>query len=460
MGEVMKAPARSLASLILLAGLPLRAAAPPPRIQEGDAREVGALVEQLDSEDVAQRDRARQELTAKGRKILPLLRPYLKNPSAELANQVRGIVERFEREERLERSLPELRTVTLPKGRHTPEEIFQAIREQTGYRVDAYALRMREPLDIGWEKAPVLRVLDDVCRLLGQGRPEPPPLRTRTVDEFESSFDRSGETSPDRLVVNGELKPPCAVSHFNQFRAALTDVVLTEHRSLKNSSNQAVLSLSVGAQPGTHPIHVGGLEVEEVVDDRGTSLEQNGKRRAVGREGPGPEVGESLDSVWFTIDRESRYGGSGINSVWIQPPPREARRIARLKLKLRLSFAVEERTRVVKIKDIQDKGKEVADFGLATITFSQPGFKESEFSLDYGVTGTAHGDPALGLLDKDGTEIRTGGGGSHSSGAEHHRSWYLRGSTEVAAIRVSAWIGRKTIEIPFEFTDIPLPGAR
>jgi hypothetical protein len=420
---------------------------------------VRALVEQLDSEELAQRERARDELTAKGRKILPILKPFLKSPSAEVASQIRSIVEHFEREALLEQSLPKLQTVTIPKGRHTPEEILQKIREQTGYRIDAYGIKMRETLEIGWEKAPVLRVLDEMCRRMGRGRPEPPALAVRTKNEFDTGHDWTAVTLPDQLIVDGEGKPPWATAHFNQFRAVVTDVVVTEKRSLGESSTQASLSLSVSAQPGTHPIHIGSWEVEEIQDDRGTSLKEPGPRRPVFRGEPAPDVGESLDSVWFTLDSSWRYGRQGQEPIPIKPPGPEARRIARLKAKLRVSFAVEEATRIVKVKDIKDKGKESADFGLAKIVFSQPEMKEDGFHLHYAVVGSAHGAPALTLLDPDGTEIQTGGGGSTSSATEYNRHWYLRGATEVAALRLSAWIGRKTIDLPFEFAEIPLPGA-
>ncbi|HXX94753.1 MAG TPA: hypothetical protein VEN81_14060 [Planctomycetota bacterium] len=418
-----------------------------------------SLVEQLDSEDLAQRDRARQDLTELGRKILPLLKPFLKSPSAEVAGQVRGIVERFEWDERLERTLPALRTVTLTKGPHTPAEILAEIRRQTGYRIDVYGLKTREPVDVGWEKVPVLRALDELCRLMGQGRPEPPSINERTTDDFNLG-DRSPEPSSPKILIQGESKLPCAIAHWNQFRAAVNDLVITENRSLKNSSSQATVNLTLSAQPGTRPIHVGAWEVEEILDDRGASLVLGEKGRGDFDSESAPDAGESLDSVWFEVDSDSHYRGSGPNPLALKPPAPEARKIARMKLKVKLTFAVEELTRTLKIKEIQEKGTGTADFGLAQITFSQPKQSENSFHLHYLVSGPSHGVPAPVLLDKDGAEIRTRGGGSRTSGADHDRDWYLRGSPEVAAVRVSAWKGRKTIEIPLAFSDIPLPGDR
>jgi hypothetical protein len=453
-------PGTPLFTLVVLSGLALPAPAPMLAPQDAEERDVRTLVEQLDSEDISQRDRARQSLIAKGPKIIPILKPFLKSSSAEVAGEVRAILDRFERESRLEQSLPALRTVTLPRGRHTPEDVFREIQKQTGYRIDAYGLKMREPLEIGWEKVPVLRVLDDVCRLLGQGRPEPPALRARTTDDFDFDFERPPDTAENGIRIDGDFKPPRAAAHWNQFRAVVDDVAVTETRSLKTSFTEAHLTLSLSAQPGTHPIDVGSWEVEEILDDQGGALQEGGIRqgRMMRREAD-PEVGESLDSVWFTLNRHGRFEKFPM-PIPIKPPSPEIRRIARLKLKLRVSFAVEERTRTVKIKDIEDKGMDVADFGEAGIRFSKPEFKDKSFHLHYVVVGTPHGEPALVLLNQEGAELRSRGGGSSSSGAEHDRHWYLSGTNEVTAIRVSAWIGRKTIEIPFEFTDIPLPGDR
>src|SRR6185503_18325613 len=99
---------------------------------------------------------------------------------------------------------------------------------------------LKEPLDAGWEQAPVLQVLDDVCRRLGRGRPEPPILRSRRAEESDYWPERRSEPPPrDRIDLNGEAKPPLATAHYRQFRAAVTDIVITEQRSLKNASTQA-----------------------------------------------------------------------------------------------------------------------------------------------------------------------------------------------------------------------------
>jgi hypothetical protein len=453
----MTSGGRMLAVLAILASL---ASSPPLRAQQDpEERVVRSLVEQLDSEDAGQRDRARQELLRKGRSILPLLQSSLKDASGELAGQLRTIVKRFEHDALLERSLPPLRSVTIPSGKLTPEEIFLKIRQQTGYRVAPYGMNLRAPMDAGWEKAPVLQVLDDVCRRLGRGRPEPPPLRSRSSEEPDVWGERSSEPlSSDRIDVNGEAKLLAATAHFRQFRAAVTDFVITEQRSLKGTSTHALLQLSLSAQPGTVPVDVSPWTVQEITDDRGESLQGDADARAAFRNEPAPDVGESPDSVWFGADHWGRYAETP--SLSIRPPSAGAKRIARLRLSVRTSFAVQELTRTASVAEIKEKGTVTLDFGAAGIIVSQPEFKEGTFSLRYQLRGSPRGAPRMVLLDKDGTEIRNTGGGSSSSGNDHHQRWYLRGAPEVSAIRASAWVGHTTLELPFEFTDIPLPGEK
>jgi hypothetical protein len=446
---------RALAFLAVLSSL----AAGPPQ-QDTDEKAVRALVQQLDAEEPAQRDRARQDLIRKGRTIVPLLKSMLTDASGEMAGQIRAIVTRFEREELLERSLPPLRSVTIPKGKLTPEEIFKKVREQTGYRVSPYGMNLREPLEAGWEQAPVLQVLDDVCRRLGRGRPEPPPLRSKRSEESDFWGERRSEPAPtERIDLNGEAKPLIATAHHRQFRAAVTDIVITEQRSLQKSSTQAVLHLAVSAQPGTHPLDISSWDVQELSDDSGVSLRMEGNARAAFREEAAPDVGESADTVWFGGDRWGRFSGD-TQMISMRPPSPGARKIAKLKASLRASFAAQEVTRTATLAEIKEKATVTLDFGAATIILREPEHKEGNFSLKYQLRGSSRGSPTIVLLDKEGAEIRNSGGGSSSSGADHHQTWYLRGAAEVGSIRVSAWIGHTTIEIPFEFTDLPLPGEK
>ncbi len=419
-------------------------------------KEVRALVAQLDAEDPAQREEARDRLGRKGRAIAPYLRKFTSGVSAETAAQVRTILERFEWDELLERSLPPLRTVTLPRGAHTPEQVFEEIRRQTGLRVVPYSMNLRAKVEAGWEAAPVLKVLDDLCRGLGKGCPEPPVLaRAESDDDFDFGGRRGlPAAAPDVLVVDGAKELPRAVAHWKQFRAAVTDLVVTEQRSLKETSVQAVVHVTLGAQPGTRPVFVGTWEVDEAVDDRGASLKLEEPQRGPRfRAESVPDAGEDPSAVWFGEDRWSRH--AGVSPIAIKPPSPGARRLAKLRLRLRVSFPVREVARTLEVKDL--KGRASIELGGAAIVVTRAETKEGQFHLDTETTGRFRGSPSFTLLDREGNSISTSGGGSSGGGARMARHWYLRGPGEVAAVRTTAWIGHRTFDVPIELADIPLP---
>ncbi len=436
----------------VMAALLLAALAASPR---QDA-ELKRLVEQLDAEELAERERARDELLKKGRSIAPFLKKFADSHAPEVSSQVRAILARFEWEEGLEQSLPPARGVTIPKGKHTPEHLISELRRQAGLRVSPLALNVRAPVEAGWENAPPLRVLDDLCRALGKGRPELPALQSRSFGGRGWNSDLSPSKATDAVSLDGAKPLDPAVAHWGQFRAVVRDLEVTEVRSLKKGSVTALLQVSVGALPGTQPVFIGGWRVEEAVDDKGASrvLEEGGRGRGLRAESE-PDTGEDLNAVWFVGERGWGHG-AGQTAVSIKIPTPGARRLTKLRLKLRVAFAVKEITKTLAVKDLKEKA--VLEMGAGIVTVTKTETKERAFHMNYLVGGRFRGSPAFVPLDDRGREIETGGGGSGSGGAEFHQHWYLRGGAEVAAVRTSAWLGHKTFDIPFEFADIPLPG--
>ncbi len=418
--------------------------------------ELKALVEKLDADDLAEREKARDELLKKGRAIAPFLKKYTDASAAEIASQVRTILARFEWEESLEQSLPPARRVTIPKGKHTPEHIFAELWRQAGFRVAPLAMNLRAPVEAGWEDAPPLRVLDDLCRAMGKGRPEVPALQTGNSGGRGWHHETLPSKATDAVSLDGAKPLDPAVAHWGQFRAAVRDVVLTEVRSLKKGSVTAEVQVAVGSMPGTQPVFVGTWRVEEAVDDKGASLVAEPAGRGAFRRGESePDTGEDPNAVWFVGDRWSGHE-SAQTSISIKTPTPGARRLSKLRLKLRVAFAVKEAVKTLAVKGLREKA--VLEIGAGVITVTKTETKDKAFHMSYTIGGSYRGSPTFVPLDDQGRELQTGGSGSGSSGAEHNQHWYLRGGGEVAAVRTSAWLGHKTFDISFEFSDIPLPG--
>ena len=424
--------------------------------QESDLKtRVKALVRQLDSEDSVRRDEAQRQLVELGPEVVPHLKPYADAKSAEIAVRVRWIVEHFERIEQLAKSLPPVKLVTIPKGSHTAAEILEAVRAQSGYPVRAYGLSMRKPIDIGWEDAPVLKVLDDMCRALGRGRLQLPALRVQGDSDFWRMRHGMPEKEITGLAVEGDHALPAAVAHWNQFRAAVTDVVVTEEHDLNESSASAVVHITVHAQPGADPIYVGPWRLTEAVDDTGRLLVPGAALVPLFRDAEGPEVGDSPHSVSFPSGDFGWRGGGGSDQIKIGVPAPEARWIKRLTVKRRATFPYRRVSRTAKVEDVKDGG--MISFGETDIAILKAYHEDGEFNLHYRYKGTARGSPGFEILDERGNPVRTGGGGSSGGGGLTKRSWRLRGGAQVASIRTSAYMGERTLEMTFEFHDIPLP---
>jgi hypothetical protein len=417
--------------------------------------EIARLVEQLDSEDLALRDQARSRLLARGWKSAPALRPFLKSPSAEVASQVQSILGRFEWEENLERSLPSRYRMTTPKASRSLSEIFGLIERELGYRIVPCAVRLRQTIDRGWENASVLSVLDDVCRSLGRGRVELPPLQGWGLDRPDLIDPHRRPTGQvPEIVIDGEKSMPLATAYGGPLRAAVTDVILTEIRSLRETVTQGEIKLQLSAVPGTRPAEIGSWQIEEIVDDQGQSLKSEPANRLNFGQDEIPEAGESPDGVWFPGGQWSSME-EPFDSIPFAAPGAAARRLARVRLKIRLSFPVKEVTRQMTLAQLKEKGS--FDFGIGGLEITQVDQKDGVFNLGYRRKGVTRGSPNFVLLNQEGRELRTVGGGMTTSGIHIDQKWFVQGLFPVASVRITAWVGSKTVEIPVEFQDLPLP---
>jgi hypothetical protein len=262
----------------------------------------------------------------------------------------------------------------------------------------------------------------------------------------------------DELVIDGEGSLPPAVCTTDQFRLALEDVVITEVRSAGETQTTATVNVALSAQPGTRALFVGPWEVVEAVDDQGRSLKLEAGGVALpgfGREEPDPDVGEDLEAVWF-LDDMWGHMMRGDEGAAIRAPDPGTRRIARLKMKVRVGFALREVSPTLTLKQIAE-GTNSFDLGRGSVTMVKAESSKSGFRLDWRTEGRRHGDPSFALLNAKGRPIETMGYSGGGGGAVSHRQWHLDRPEEVAAVRISGWLGHRVIEVPFEFSDVPLP---
>ena len=122
---------------------------------------------------------------------------------------------------------------------------------------------------------------------------------------------------------------------------------------------------------------------------------------------------------------------------------------------MRLSFPVKKVTKTIKVEDLKDGGS--FKIGAVVVRVSKAEHTEGKFEFHYRVEGKARGRPRFVLLDERGNTISTNGRSSSSSGDRVESSWYLRRGAQVHSVQVTGYLGHKTFEVPFDFTDVPLP---
>lgn len=343
-----------------------------------------------------------------------------------------------------EQWLPPLKTVSLERGTRTVREVLDAIKNQTDLDVTVPEAEAAERVEIEFKDRPVLQALGDLCRHLGRG----------TVNVSNGS--KEGQ---DSVELDLDADPPHAVAYWKQFRAELVNVKFVTTRSLAKTERTASLVFRLGAQPGTRPMNIGSFVLDEVVDDVGWSLALGASS---GRRGESAVPGEDPDFVQFRDGRWSRGASWHGMQVGIRPPAKGARTLKLVRARVSLSFPMREVDGRVPVENLV-KGKEIT-IGAMLIrvkSFTQNG-KEAVFSYDVPRAGSQEsffGFPEFELVDDEGNSVaqgRSGSGGSDGYVMEYR----LTSEKPVAVIRYSAYVGRVTVVVPFEFKNIRLPSNK
>jgi hypothetical protein len=415
-------------------------------------KQVDALVVRLGSDDLDEREKAQAELYALGPDIKPRLEGLLPNNSGEAAKRIRAILDRFESDRYFKELIPPPVRITLERKSRTPEEIFAHIKEKTGWNIRASAMNLREPVELGWTDAPALQVVDDVCRALGRGR-----VNLRRLGG--NSYDMDGRSYRDvpeerTIAIDGGKPPAVCIAYSNQFRASLEDVMLFETRDYSGVKANASIILQLTGPPGMTARQTGAWIIDEITDDKGRSLKAEVKPpRFINEAAPDLEPGESRDAVWFTSN-DRGYGMHMRADTPILVPEPDAVRIAVLKARIRVTFSGREVSATKKVEELRDGGE--IRIGEAVVTIVKAEKQGPQFTVNYRLGGKYQGQPGLEPLDDKGRSLNNYGGGSGGGGGTYHVNWHVRGE-DVAQIRIRAVVGHKTIEVPVELKDIPLP---
>lgn len=422
--------------------------------QEIDPAEVRRLVELLDADDPAERDRAYEALARQGKAVVSHLKGLVGGLRPEPAVRIRKLLERFDWEEGLERTLPPVRRVSLERGRRAVAEILREVERQSGYRIVPQAVERDREVDIGWNQVPVLQALDELCAALGSGSLRLPAMGLG-ADVFEERGTKEPAGAEDlssggiTLDGKGRVLP---VAHRDQFRAVVNSVVAHELPSRRGT--WIGLTFGLAAQPGTRALARGFWKVLEATDDLGNPLvsgeEENPNDVAATVERMFPLPGDDPEAVWFEWGVFSTFWPWKPRLVSIQGPGRGGRRLTRLRAKVLLVFGRDFHSRTLTVRDVKPEG--ILRFSpRVALHLTRAEATERTFRVSCQVRGSCYGKPEIELLDEAGRPVD----GIHTMNRFDHE--WKNVSAPVASLRVAAWVGARAIEVPFEFRDVPLP---
>jgi hypothetical protein len=340
------------------------------------------------------------------------------------------------------RWLPPVRTVTLGGPARSLGQILGAIRDQSKLSVDAFGVEEGTQVSVEWKDVPVLEALGDLCRKLGTG----------LVKVREDKKDLP------TLELDGRSPLPAALSTWRQFQVAVTEFTVTVQKSLEATRRSAQLTLQVTLQPGTRPLLVGGFEPLEIVDDQGWSLL---RARDPSEAAPEGVVGEDPDSVVF-LSHVRPVEGREAMVVELAAPAPEARVLERFRGRIAFTFPMGLAEASLSPHELLP-GKEIRIGGLTLriVRFEQKGNK---VFLEYRMSRRGGGReydsfPDFELVDDKGDRLNHGSSGNGSP--EGFKMEYTLGRpVPLHAVKYRAFIGRYTVMVPVDLSQIPIPRKR
>lgn len=411
--------------------------------QDADAsgdrkKQIDALIQQLSSPDPAVRNEATRKLVEMGPDAQAALKAFVEARSA--AESALAMIE--------SNQIASATPVTIELKDATPREALEALAEKTGFRLEAYN-------ESSWDNANLPTITlsatdvpfwDVMLDMMKQG---------------EFSIYQGGDSEAMQFMPQRNIGGPSLVSLPRSDHGSFVVLAqsLQRQSSLQLSDPQNIsrslsLQLVVLAEPKVNVLrYTYQPQLEEAVDDKGNSLAPQRHGSSFGSSG-------SRQFMWnINVPlQQPENGGSTLKS-------------------LRGSFKVTVQTRSesVDVPDIMTTEPVTRKVGDLTITV-HPAQRQDDRRFEvklvvergpnmdqqsfYNMLNQVRG---IQLLDADGNTYRYSGRNSSTSGdrAEMTARFYTRGNNdsigEPARLVWEIPVNVQDIDVPFTFTDLPLP---
>lgn len=419
---------------LLLAG---PTAAEAPATQPG-AADVEGLIRRLSDDAWSNRERAKEELAALGERVEPRLKALVRaTDDPEIRSSAQSVLDRIEEDRAAGPTL-----LTLHLQNVDPKSAIEAIEQQCHADIDVWPPNMWKHLErrngsitLHADAQPFWHVMRELSRQTGLW-----PHQRRNMQQFTLHVDEDGPHSAP-TVVSG---PFMVVATGASESASVT------YGDPPRRERRRTVTLQFYAEPKLNVLgHAHGVRITEFTDGDGLSLP------LPAHAGNGVRT-HGTEDVW-TVDIDL---------------PQELNALKKIgRLAGKTSATVQTRSRKVQVPDVLEaKGAEVSAEGHQLLINE---VVQDEAGIRFKITVILSGPQPGGrravdsrdfiLLDENGKPLkpRSASGGGNGRKFNFDLSFQNRREQEKPARpAMLVWevpLEAKEVEIPFEFTDLPLP---
>ena len=264
-------------------------AAGPNAVQEADSIEKSIV--DLGDENASVRETALQAIIAAGPPAIPRLRRALDSLDAEVRERAACALGELERDEKLSAVLQTRPPVTASFRDATFDEVLQEVARQSGLRFEGAVSNPDRRVTMSFERAPVMRVLDDLARAAG---------------ELHWSFENETTVYWRRTPLASR---PSAYS--GGFKVSLSRIDVYKSWDYQQGHGLMWVYLETRMEPGIRPLGTPKFEVSEIRDEAGNELPRDSETQEASPKGPtrdgnGHSSGSVFESSPFTVNQLDR----------------------------------------------------------------------------------------------------------------------------------------------------------
>jgi len=245
----------------------------------------------LGDESAATRESALQAILAAGPSAIPKLRRALGSLDAEVRERAAHALGELERDEKLA-SVMQARPPVTASFREAPfEDVLREIGRQSGLKFEGTSSLNERRLTISFDRAPVMRALDDLARSAG---------------DLQWSFEN--ETTVYWRRMAPALRPS---AYSGGFKVSLSRIDVYKSWDYQQGHGLMWVYLETRMEPGIVPLGTPRFEVSEIRDDAGNELPRDTEMQECSPKGPvrdglGRSSGAVYESSPFTVNQLDR----------------------------------------------------------------------------------------------------------------------------------------------------------